>query len=291
MIPFELVEPRSLGEALQCLDRDDPSVRPIAGGTALMLMMKPGLFRPQRLVSLRGLGERFSRIETAADGSLRIGAMVRLAQLERSAAVERHAPVITRTLKRLSNRRVRNVATLGGHLAHGDPHLDLPPVLIALDARLVIAARTGEREMPLAALITGYYETVLRHDEVIAEVIVPPQGGRRSAYLKYTARSADDWPALGLAISLEADGDTVRNSRIILGAATEKPTRLAGAEAALANARLDDRSLKRAGDAAAAEAEIVGDQHGSAAYKQALLRVCLARAATSAIASSSGAAS
>ena len=291
MIPFELVEPRSLNEALKCLDRDDPYVGPIAGYTAVMLMMKPGLFRPQRLVSLRGLGERFSRIETAADGSLRIGAMVRLAQLERSAAVERHAPVITRALKRLSNRRVRNVATLGGHLAHGDPHLDLPPVLIALDARLVIAARTGEREMPLAALITGYYETVLRHDEVIAEVIVPPQGGRRSAYLKYTARSADDWPALGLAISLEADGDTVRNSRIILGAATEKPTRLAGAEAALANARLDDRSLKRAGDAAAAEAEIVGDQHGSAAYKQALLRVCLARAATSAIASSSGAAS
>lgn len=291
MKPFELVEPRSLGEALQCLDRDDPAVRPIAGGTALMLMMKPGLFRPQRLVSLRGLGERFSRIETAADGSLRIGAMVRLAQLERSAAVERHAPVITRTLKRLSNRRVRNVATLGGHLAHGDPHLDLPPVLISLDARLVIAGRAGEREMPLATLITGYYETVLRHDEVIAEVIVPPQGGRRSAYLKYTARSADDWPALGLAISLETEGDTVRNSHIILGAATEKPTRLAGAEAALANARLDDRSLKRAGDAAAAEAEIVGDQHGSAAYKQALLRVCLARAATSAIASSSGAAS
>lgn len=291
MIPFELVEPRSLGEALQCLDRDDPAVRPIAGGTALMLMMKPGLFRPQRLVSLRGLGERFSRIETAADGSLRIGAMVRLAQLERSAAVERHAPVITRALKRLSNRRVRNVATLGGHLAHGDPHLDLPPVLIALDARLVIADRAGEREMPLATLITGYYETVLRHDEVIAEVIVPPQGGRRSAYLKYTARSADDWPALGLAVSLETEGDTVRNSRIILGAATEKPTRLAGAEAALANARLDDRSLRRAGDAAAAEAEIVGDQHGSAAYKQALLRVCLARAATSAIASSPGAAS
>ena len=291
MIPFELVEPRSLGEALQCLDRDDPAVRPIAGGTALMLMMKPGLFRPQRLVSLRGLGERFSRIETTADGSLRIGAMVRLAQLERSAAVERHAPVITRALKRLSNRRVRNVATLGGHLAHGDPHLDLPPVLIALDARLVIADRAGEREMPLATLITGYYETVLRHDEVIAEVIVPPQGARRSAYLKYTARSADDWPALGLAVSLETDGDTVRNSRIILGAATEKPTRLAGAEAALANARLDDRSLKRAGDAAAAEAEIVGDQHGSAAYKQALLRVCVARAATSAIVSSPGAAS
>lgn len=291
MIPFELVEPRSLGEALQCLDRDDPAVRPIAGGTALMLMMKPGLFRPQRLVSLRGLGERFSRIETAADGSLRIGAMVRLAQLERSAAVERHAPVITRALKRLSNRRVRNVATLGGHLAHGDPHLDLPPVLIALDARLVIAARAGEREMPLATLITGYYETVLRHDEVIAEVIVPPQGGRRSAYLKYTARSADDWPALGLAVSLETEGDTVRNSRIILGAATEKPTRLAGAEAVLANAHLDDRSLRRAGDAAAAEAEIVGDQHGSAAYKQALLRVCLARAATTAIASSPGATS
>src|SRR6266480_2802493 len=124
MIPFELVEPASLGEAISLLDRDDATVRPIAGGTALMLMMKAGVFRPTRLVSLHKLG--LEKIE--ANGALRIGAMTTLGALERSAAVKKDWPVLTRMLRTLSNVRVRNVATAGGALAHADPHMDFPPV-------------------------------------------------------------------------------------------------------------------------------------------------------------------
>src|ERR1700741_2644211 len=113
MTPFELIEPTSLREAIALLDPDDPTVRPIAGGTALMLMMKAGVFRPARLVSLRALHE-LSALATQGDGSLKIGAMTPLAVLERSAQVRAHAPVITRTLRTLSNVRVRNVATVGG---------------------------------------------------------------------------------------------------------------------------------------------------------------------------------
>src|SRR5215475_14220653 len=116
MTPFELAEPGTLKEAIGLLDPDDPTVRPIAGGTALMLMMKAGVFRPSRLVSLRNVGELTSI--DAANGELRIGAMTPLAVVERSAAVRNHAPVITRTLRTLSNVRVRNVATIGGSLAH-----------------------------------------------------------------------------------------------------------------------------------------------------------------------------
>src|SRR5438876_11603934 len=133
MIAFELAGPQTLSEAIELLDAEDPSVRPIAGGTALMLMMKAGVFRPQRLVSLRKLTD-LSGIDAGAD--LRIGAMTPLADVERSAAVRGHAPVITKTLRTLSNIRVRNVATIGGHLAHADPHQDLPPVLIALGAHV-----------------------------------------------------------------------------------------------------------------------------------------------------------
>ncbi|HTQ34248.1 MAG TPA: FAD binding domain-containing protein, partial [Stellaceae bacterium] len=89
MTPFELVEPATIGEALNLLDPDDPAVRPIAGGTALMLMMKSGLYRPQRLVSLRALGPALTAISETPEGGLEIGAMVRLAELERSAAVRR----------------------------------------------------------------------------------------------------------------------------------------------------------------------------------------------------------
>jgi len=107
MGPFELAEPSSLGEALALLDPDDPAVRPIAGGTALMLMMKSSLYQPQRLVSLRALGPAISGISETPEGGLDIGAMVRLAVLERSAAVRRAAPVIADTLLTHSNVRVR----------------------------------------------------------------------------------------------------------------------------------------------------------------------------------------
>ena len=143
MTPFELAEPKTLKEAVGLLDADDPTVRPIAGGTALMLMMKAGVFRPTKLVSLRAIKELTS-IATV-NGELKIGATTPLAVLERSDVVRKHAPVITRTLRTLSNIRVRNVATVGGALAHADPHMDLPPVLIALGARVVVQGKSGER--------------------------------------------------------------------------------------------------------------------------------------------------
>lgn len=277
MIPFDLAEPATLTEAINLLDPADTDVRPVAGGTAVMLMMKTGIFRPTRLVSLRRIEPRYSEIENTPDGGLRIGAMTRLAQLERAPAVAQAAPVITRTLRRLSNIRVRNVATLGGHLAHADPHMDLPPVLIALGAAIVIAGPSGERQIDAEDLFAGYLETTLRPDELIAEIVVPADPARRAAYLKHTTRSADDWPALGLAVSLNTDGPMIRSARIAIGAATDKPERLPTVEALLTGATVDEATLTRAGDAAASDATVESDARGSAAYKTALIRVCMAR--------------
>jgi carbon-monoxide dehydrogenase medium subunit len=277
MIPFELAEPRSLREAAGLLDADDPAVRVIAGGTALMLMMKSGVFQPARLVSLRGVESRYAEI-TTVNGGLRIGALTTLSMLARSAAVKTAAPVITQTLKTLSNVRVRNVATLGGHLAHADPHMDLPPVLMALDAQVVTIAPTGSRTLAVADLYTGYYETALARNELISEVMVPTQTGRRAAYMKVTTRSADDWPTLGIAVSLALEGGVVRDVRIVVSAVTEKPARLASAEAVLRTVAVGDDNFKRCGEAAQAETETVGDARGSAAYKSELLRVYVARA-------------
>jgi carbon-monoxide dehydrogenase medium subunit len=290
MIPFELAVPRSLGEAIRLLDRDDPAIRPIAGGTALMLMMKTGLFRPIRLVSLHAIEGRYAGIAASPDGALRIGATATLRSVERSAEVRRHAPIVVRALKTLANVRVRNVATLGGHLAHADPHLDLPPVLAALDARLVIAGPDGERTIPVASLVAGYLETVLKHNELIAEIVVPSQAGWRAVYAKCTARSADDWPSLGVAVALKTDGSTIVEARLVVGAAVERPTVLADAAALLRGAVASDDLLRRVGEAAA-EAPIVGDQHGSAAYKRQLLRIHLGRAVRAALAEPAGAAS
>ncbi|MGH8703215.1 MAG: FAD binding domain-containing protein, partial [Burkholderiales bacterium] len=259
------------------------AARPIAGGTAVMLMMKMGVLRPARLVSLRAVESRYSAVETTPDGGLRIGAMATLSALGRSPVVKSQAPVIARTLKTLSNVRVRNVATVGGHLAHADPHMDLPPVLIALGASITTVSSAGERTLPLEKLYLGYLETTLGRSELIAEVTVPTQGPRRAAYLKCTTRSADDWPALGVAVALDTDGAVIRDARIVIGAATDTPARLAKAEDVLRGARADDAVLRRAGEAGAAEAAVIGDQHGTAAYKKELVRVYVARAVRAAL--------
>jgi aerobic carbon-monoxide dehydrogenase medium subunit len=284
MTPFELLEPTSFEQAISLLDPDDPTTRPFAGGTALMLMMKAGVFHPTRLISLGKVGETFSRIAQGPDGDLRIGAMASLSAVEHSALVARSAPVIVRTMKRLSNVRVRNVATIGGNLAHADPHMDLPPVLIALGASVVVIGRTGEHTIPLEGLFAGYYETVLKRDELIAELRIPAQGARRTTYLKCTTGSADDWPALGVAVSLDAEEADIRSAAVVVSAATEKPIRLKTAEAVLVGTQATEAVLRRAGDAAAEEAEVIGDVRGSAPYKRELLRVYVARAVRQALA-------
>jgi aerobic carbon-monoxide dehydrogenase medium subunit len=283
MTPFELAEPATVEEALRLLDPDDSAVRPLGGGTALMLMMKAGVFRPTRLVSLRKI-TALSRVATTPDGGLAIGALTPLSVVERAPEVGRCASVITLTMRRLSNVRVRNVATIGGCLAHGDPHMDLPPVLMALDASIMVVGRSGKRTLKVEDLFAGYYETVLQRDEIITELLVPAQGSRRAAYLKCTTGSADDWPALGVAVSLEADGQVIRAPRVVVSAATEKAIRLNGAEKVLSEATIDDAVLTRAGDAAADEAITISDVRGSAPYKRELLRVYVRRAVRQAFA-------
>jgi carbon-monoxide dehydrogenase medium subunit len=186
-------------------------------------------------------------------------------------------------MRRLANVRVRNVATVGGALAHGDPHMDLPPTLMALGATVRTVGAGGGRTLAIEDLLTGYYETALAPGELIASVHVPPQGATRAAYMKVTAGAADDWPALGVAVALQMEGDLVRSARVVVGAATTKVTRLKEAEAVLSGASPDEKTLARAGEAAVAEADILADVRGSAAYKRELLRVYIGRAVRTAL--------
>jgi carbon-monoxide dehydrogenase medium subunit len=284
MIPFEVSEPRTFGEAVSLLDPDDPCVRPIAGGTALMLMMKAGVFQPTRLVSLRSIERRYSEIKVEADGTVRIGALTPLIELEHSREIQARLPVIARTMPLLSNVRVRNVATVGGALAHGDPHMDLPPIMISLGASVLIVGPKGERSIPVGELLTGYYETQLAKNELISELIVPPQNGKRSVYFKCTTRAAHDWPALGVAVSVALDRDSVREANVIISAATERAIRIDKASNLLVGRHLDSKLLSDVYEAAASEVELIGDAQGSVAYKRQLVRVYVERALTQALA-------
>lgn len=278
MAPFELATPRSLQQAIALLDPEDPDIRPVGGGTAIMLMMKAGVLRPTRLVSLKDVEPEHARISVGPNGELNIGGLARLAQLEHSRDVREGWPLLARTLRTLSNVRVRNVATIGGNLAHADPHMDMPPVLSALGAEVTVTGPNGQRTLPVEALATGYYETVLARNELISKVSVPAQAGRPAAYMKVTTRASHDWPALGVAVVLDMHGERIGHASVIVGAATDRPTRLDAAEAILRGAVPDAATLARAGEAGAASLDIVGDPHGSASYKKHLLTVYLGRA-------------
>lgn len=283
MAPLEFLVPYSLEEAIELLDPEDAGVRPVSGGTAIMLMMKAGVLTPSRLVSLQRIGMQHEQVRVSEAGELVIGGMTRLATLEHDAAVRRGWPVLARTMRTLSSVRVRSVATVGGALAHADPHMDLPPVLAALGARVTVTGPRGERIVAADALATGYYETVLGRDELISAVTVPAQPGP-AAYMKVTTRAAHDWPALGLAVVLTVAEGRIAKASVVVGAATDRPTRLHAAQLALEGAAPDDNLLRRAGEAGAEEIDIIGDAHGTAAYKRQLLRVSLGRAVRTAMA-------
>jgi aerobic carbon-monoxide dehydrogenase medium subunit len=282
MIPFELAEPISLSAAVELLDPDDPTIRPMAGGTALMLMMKAGIFHPQKLISLRKVEARCSAIEPEA-GGLRIGSLTTLGQLERSPEVRQHVPLVSKTLVTLSNVRVRNVATIGGALAHADPHMDLPPVLMALGATLSIVSPIGSRNLAVENLFSGYYETVIEKNELIADVYVPSQGTKRGWYSKVTTGSADDWPTLGVAAVIDATGNDIRSICLVASASTDRATRLKSAEAVLNQQTINDHLLSDAADAALDDCELIADVRGTVAYKRELLRVYVRRTVRAAL--------
>lgn len=279
MKSFDLAEPATLDEAIALLDPQDRSVRAIAGGTALMLMMKTRLFQPTRLVSLRRLNGELRGIRLNDDGGLRIGAMTSLAELEYSPLLASAYPVMSRALRTLSNIRIRNVATLGGHLAHGDPHMDLPPILLTLGGRISAASSRGQRWINVSDLFVGYYQTSLAKDELITAVDVPSQpSGVYCWYEKFTARSADDWPTVGAAVWCRVDSNVITEARVAVSAATERPVRVAAAEALLVNAPPTPQVFSKAADAAADEVQPIADLHGSASYKREMVRVHVRRA-------------
>jgi aerobic carbon-monoxide dehydrogenase medium subunit len=276
---FELVRPRHVDEALAALDADDPSVRPVGGGTALMLMMKQKLFQPTRLVWLQSLENDLRGIRVDEQGGLRVGALTPLCDLEKSPEVARIAPVLSQALKTLASVRIRNAATIGGHIAHADPHMDLPPILLGSGARVQAMSSRGSRWIELAELFRGYYETSLQRDELLTELAIPAlPDDVRGAYQKCTSISADDWPTLGVAVFFAVEEGRLGQVRVVVSAATEKPVRLAAVEQLLTGERPTELLLQAAGDMASTQIQPLPDIRGTIAYKREMARVYVRRA-------------
>ena len=277
MLPFELLKPTSFDEAIKLLSLDPDNSKPIAGGTALMLMMKSQIFTPTQVISLRNIKDS-SYIRAEANGELKIGALTKLSDLENSALIAKYAPVICHAMVKLSNVRVRNSATIGGALSHGDPHMDLPPILSCLSANVHTIGPGGKRTIPVDSLHLGYYETCLESNELIYEVSLPANISPYSSYIKCTTRSADDWPALGVAVNLRVKFNYVESSRIFMGSIADTPTRLVELEKRLSAKELTPALLDSVADRVSEEIDPVSDHLGSADYKRELAKVYVKRA-------------
>ena len=279
MNAFEYRAPRTLEEALAIVSEYGEDAKVIAGGTALVTMMRQHLVRPTCLVSLRDVAG-LDRIESA-NGSVRIGALVTHRAAETSAVLTGRVPVLADTFRRVASVRIRNMATVGGALAHADPNQDPPVTLIALGATVETRGAGGRREIPIGEFFRDYYETALGPGEVVTGVTVPVLPARSGAsFLKFLPRTADDYATVAVAaiVTLEADGERCREARIGLGSVGVTPIRARAAEAVLAGERPGEDLFRAAGDAAKTEVDPLSDHRGSAAYKREMTAVMIARA-------------
>jgi carbon-monoxide dehydrogenase medium subunit len=279
MNAFEYAAPRTLDEALAVLREHGDEARVIAGGTALVTMMRQRLVSPGYLVSLReipGLG----RIEVA-NGGVRIGALVTHREVETSPLVRERIPVLAETFRRVASVRIRHMATVGGALAHADPNQDPPVTLIALGSRVEIRGAGGGRELPVEDFFRDYYESALEPGEVVTGVVVPQlPAASGAAYVKFLPRTADDYATVAVAaiVTLESDGERCRAARIALGSVGVTPLRARAAEALLAGQRLGAGLLQAAGESVKGAVDPLSDHRGSAAYKREMAAVMVGRA-------------
>ena len=283
MNAFEYRAPRGLDEALAVLREHGEDARVVAGGTALVTMMRQHLVRPGCLVSLRDV-QGLNRIE-ATNGALRLGALVTHREAEVSPLVRERLPVLAETFRRVATVRIRHMATIGGALAHADPNQDPPVTLLALGARVEIRGARGHRELPLGEFFRDYYETALEPGELVTAVTVPLLPVASGAtFLKFLPRTADDYATVAVAaiVTLEPDGERCREARIALGSVGVTPLRVGAAEVLLAGERLGESLLRAAGEAVKGQVDPLTDHRGSAAYKREMTGVMVGRALTQA---------
>ncbi len=277
MVPFTYLEPASLDEALALLAEHGEDAKLIAGGTGLVNLMKQRLVRPDFVIGLRAIRALAGISEK--DG-LRIGALATIQSLEVSELVRRHAPLLAEACGHVATVRVRSMATLGGAMAHGDPNLDTPPALIAMDGQIVARTRRGERTIPVDRFFTGYFGTVLERDEIVTELLIPKQpAGSGTAFLKFLPATQDDYATVSVAtrIALGADG-TIREARVALGAAAMVPVRARMVEAALSGKASDEKTLGDAAPLVVDAIDPIADFRGSAEYKREMAVVHVRRA-------------
>lgn len=283
---IDILEPTTVEEAIEGLSQHGDEAKVIAGGTALVLMLKNRLVAPSYLVSLGSIAG-LDEIRYEPGVGLRLGALVTIRQAETSAVVREHFPTLAETFGKVANVRVRHAATVGGNMSEADYASDPPCVLVALRARAVARGPNGSREIPLTGFFKDFYETALEPDEVLTEVIVPEAAkNAKQTYLKYVTRSSEDRPCIGACAWIDLGGDgACRELRVTLGAVAGTPQEFPAAEAWAQGQPLGPDLIRQIAEHYAENIDPLSDMRGSAWYRRQMASVFVRRAIEGALAS------
>jgi carbon-monoxide dehydrogenase medium subunit len=283
MVTFEYLEPRSLKEACDLLERHADDAKLIAGGTALLIWMRLGLLKPGVVISLEKIPD-FSYVRYSENDGLRIGAGARHREIELSAVVRSHYPLLHETFRKVAQPRIRNMGTIGGNLCQGDPLTDPGASLIALDAEITLTSGKGDRTLPLEQFFVDYYQTAIQTGEILTEIHVPPAAKKLAwAHIKFLPRSAEDFATVGVALTLSGQKDRCADVRLALNSVAPTILRARRAESVLRGKNITDSLLQEMGETAATEVDPTDDNRGSAEYKREMVKVLVRRAAKEAL--------
>ena len=282
MIPgsFNYHAPSSLDEAIKLLEDLGDDAKILAGGHSLIPMMKLRLAEPDHLVDINGLSDLdYIREEV---GVLCIGAMTRESALETSELIAEKYPILKDTSEVIADPLVRNLATVGGNIAHGDPANDHPATMVALDAEVVVRGPgglldSGGRTIAIDDFFKGPLMTALAENEILTEIRVPGPNGKYGAAYKKLERKVGDYAIAGAAAVLNFDGDTCSKAGIALTNVGPTPVRASEAQDALVGTSVSQEDADKAGELAAAASQPVGDHRGSEEYKRAVVKVLTSR--------------
>jgi carbon-monoxide dehydrogenase medium subunit len=277
MRDFEFLQPASVAEASRMLADLGDECRLMAGGTALMLVMRQRMVSPTHIVSAARLPELRGISFDPAKG-LRIGALERHNDIARSPLVQRHYPMLAAMAAQVANPQVRNQGTLGGNLCYGDPSTDPPGCLLALDAQVVLASAREQRVLPLTDFLVDFYVTALEPDEVVVEVRVPaPLPDEDGRYTRFRRTAAEHRPLASVSLLARRDGALCHEAKLVVGASVPVPRRLTRAEEYLRGKTVTPQVAAEAADMVAADMAAISDTRGSEEYRRAMVRVVARR--------------
>jgi carbon-monoxide dehydrogenase medium subunit len=284
MKDFELFEPRSISNLLALAHRYRDSAKIIAGGTDLLVEMKRGTTAPPTLIGIRSVSD-LKRITYRPKDGLRVGAATTIHEIETSAILRKHYPLLVQAASGLGSLQVRNQATIGGNLCQASPAGDMIPPLMALGASLILRSISEQRAIRVEDFFQGHGETFLRPGEVLTEILLPPPNAKAcSAFLKHARREGVDLAIVNVAAWIRLKEDHIcEEARLVLGAVAPTVIRARSAESLMGAKKLDDDFVRVVGEKASEEVQPISDVRASAEYRREMSRVMTIRALRAAL--------